>query len=196
MEQQPQQPQPARVRASTVATIGLIGLVIGFMLGALTYKRFNPCVELPVVAVEADTVIVRDTMRLPVPEATDNGIKRRDTVWIKIKPVDTTKVKKDTSTPLEPKRDTTGVRLEENGAITIPIEEKVYKTDDYKAVVQGWRPSLVSMEVYPKTTTITNTVTRLQRPRWGLTAGVGGGYDGSRIVPHVGFTVGYVIWSR
>lgn len=195
MEQIPQQ-QPARVRASTVAVIGLIGLVVGFMLGALTYKRFNPCVELPVVAVEADTVIVRDTMRMPVPEATNNGVKRRDTVWIKIKPVDTTKTENDTKSNPDPIKDTTGVRLEPNGAITIPIEEKEYKTEDYRAVVQGWRPSLVSMEVYPKTTTITNTVTRLQRPRWGLTVGVGGGYDGSRIVPHIGATVGYVLWSR
>lgn len=188
--------RPARVRASTVATIGLIGIVIGFALGALTYKRFNPCVELPIVAVEADTVVVRDTLRIEVPEATSNGVKRRDTVWLKIKPVDTTKTDGGIKTPPDTVERDTQPRLEPDGGITIPIEEKEYKTDEYKAVIEGWRPRLLSMEVYPKTTTVTKTVTKLQRPRWGVSVGVGGGYDGQRVVPHIGATVGFLVWSR
>lgn len=188
--------RPARVRASTVATIGLIGIVIGFLLGILTHKKLNPCVELPVVAVEADTVIVRDTLRLEVPQAENKGVKRRDTVWLQIRTQDTTKTENGTNLPTDTVKDDTQPRLEPSGAITIPIEQKEYKTDDYKAVIEGWRPALVSMEVYPKVTTITNTVTRLRSPRWGVTLGVGAGYDGSKVVPHVGATVGYVLWSK
>lgn len=193
MENQTQ--APARVKASTVATIGLIGMVIGFLLGCLTYKRFNPCLELPVIAVQADTVIVRDTLHVEVPAPNHQGVKRRDTVWLEIKTQDTTKNTNGTKTPPQPSKADTVPRLEPNGAITIPIEQKEYKTEEYTAVIEGWRPKLLSMEVYPKTTTITNTVTRLKRPRWGVVAGVGGGYDGQRFVPHLGITVGFVLWS-
>lgn len=193
MENQTQ--RGARVKASTVATIGLIGLVIGFLLGALTYKRFNPCAELPVIAVQADTVIVRDTLRLEVPQPAEKGVVRRDTVWLQIKPADSTKKDTATNTPAKPLKADTVPRLEPNGAITIPIEQKEYKTEEYTALIEGWRPKLLSMEVYPKTTTVTTTITKLAKPRWGLTAGVGGGYDGQRFVPHVGVTFGWVIWS-
>lgn len=59
--------------------------------------------------------------------------------------------------------------------VEVPIEHKVYKEDSlYRAVVSGWKPSLDSLWIYPKTTkvTITNTV-RTPAPRWslGLTAG-------------------------
>lgn len=187
--------QSARVKASTVATIGLIGLVIGFLLGCLTFKRFNPCAQLPVIAVQADTVIMRDTLRVPIPQPAEKGVTRRDTVWLQIKTADSTKLDTGTNTPAKPLKADTVPRLEPSGAITIPIEEKVYKTDEYTAVIEGWRPKLLSMEVYPKTTTINTTTTRLVKPRWGVTAGVGGGYDGQRFVPHVGVTVGWVIWS-
>lgn len=193
MENQTQ--RGARVKASTVATIGLTGFIVGFLLGCLTYKRFNPCVELPVIAVQADTVIVRDTLRLEVPAPNHQGVKRRDTVWLEIKTQDTTKNTNGTKTPTDTNEADTVPRLEPNGAITIPIEEKEYKTEEYTAVIEGWRPRLLSMEVYPKTTTITNTVTRLQRPRWGVSVGVGGGYDGQQVRPHLGVTVGWLVWS-
>lgn len=185
----------ARVKASTVATIGLIGFIFGFLLGGLTYKRFNPCVELPIITVRADTVIVRDTLRLEVPAPSHQGVSRRDTVWIEIRTQDSTKTTNGTKTPTDTNEADTMPRLEPNGAITIPIEQKEYRTEEYRAVIEGWRPRLLSMEVYPKTTTITNTVTRLQRPRWGVSVGVGGGYDGQRVRPHLGVTVGWLVWS-
>lgn len=41
-------------------------------------------------------------------------------------------------------------------AVDVPIERKVYAEDSlYRAVVSGWRPSLDSLVLYPKTTTIT-----------------------------------------
>lgn len=190
-----QEQRGARVKASTVATIGLIGMVIGFLLGCLTYKRFNPCVELPVIAIQSDTLIIRDTLRMEVPAPTDHGVKRRDTVWLEIKTADSTESDTGTKTPPQPSKADTVPRLEPSGAITIPIQQKEYKTEEYTAVIEGWRPKLLSMEVYPKTTTIHTTVTKLQRPRWGVTAGVGGGYDGQRFVPHVGLTFGWVVWS-
>lgn len=188
---------PSRVSASTVATIGLIGFVLGFLLGGLTYKRFSSSFELPVVAIQADTVIVRDTIRLEIPTPTSNGEIRRDTVWLQKKTADSTNLESDSTTPVDTSNDREGVRLEPDGSITIPIEQKEYKTEEYKALIEGWRPKLVSMEVYPKTTTITNTVTRLQKPRWSVTGGLGAGYAPNiGLYPNIGIVAGFVLWSK
>lgn len=57
----------------------------------------------------------------------------------------------------------------------LPIERKVYAEDSlYYASVSGFRPSLDTLIVYPKTTTITIDRTKyVQPPKWsfGITAG-------------------------
>jgi len=59
--------------------------------------------------------------------------------------------------------------------VEVPIERKVYQEDSlYYASVSGWRPSLDTLIVWPKTTTITITNTVKQQPpkfSFGLTAG-------------------------
>lgn len=62
--------------------------------------------------------------------------------------------------------------------VDVPIERKVYEEDSlYRAVVSGFRPSLDSLMIYPKTTTITitkpETIFVPTRKRWsfGVTAG-------------------------
>lgn len=180
--------RPARVRTSTVATISLIGLVVGFLLGCLTYKRFDPCVEMPVVAVHADTLVIRDTLRIEVPQPVGKGQTRRDTVWIEIKVdslVDSSEVVKPDTVP----------RIEPDGALTIPIERKEYTTAEYRAVIEGWRPRLLSLDIYSDRMTITNTVTRLRAPKYAIVGGFGLGYDGKRVTPQLGFKIGRVLWS-
>lgn len=191
------QTQSQRLRASTVAMIGLIGLCIGFLLGCLTYKRFKPCLELPVVTVVGDTLIVRDTLRMEVPAAVPKGEVRRDTVWLDLRPATPSEPDSPATVPEGTSEGDTAPRLEPDGQLTIPISRKEYKTDDYRAVVEGWRPALISMEVYPKTTTITQTVTRLKKPRWGVAAGLGAGYAPTvGLYPSIGITVGPLLWSR
>lgn len=59
--------------------------------------------------------------------------------------------------------------------VDVPIERKVYAEDSlYRAVVSGWRPSLDTLIVFPKTTEITITKTvKVPPPRFtlGVTAG-------------------------
>lgn len=181
------------ISAQTVAVIALLGFVVGFILGALTYRQFRPVVELPVLTIQRDTVVDIDTLRVPVPPPLSNGVVRKDSVRVLIK------TQKDTvyvPVPADTVKSDTGVRLTPDGQVVVDIEQKIYKTDDYRAVIEGWRPQLVSMEVYPKTKTITNTVTRLQKPRWSVSVGAGVGYTGERIAPHIGVTAGYVLWSQ
>jgi hypothetical protein len=59
--------------------------------------------------------------------------------------------------------------------VNVPIERKVYEEDSlYHAVVSGWRPSLDTLIVWPKTTTITireQVKTPAPRLSFGITAG-------------------------
>lgn len=64
--------------------------------------------------------------------------------------------------------------------VLIPITEKEYRTDDYRIVVSGYRPRLVSAEFYRQTQTGVVTPPAPKRKRWGigLSVGYGVGPDG------------------
>ena len=73
--------------------------------------------------------------------------------------------------------------------VPVPIERREYRTDDYRAVISGYRPRLELMEVFRRTRTVTVT----QKPkRWGLGLQVGAGYPGGW---YVGVGVGYDLWQ-
>ena len=55
----------------------------------------------------------------------------------------------------------------------IPITRSTYKTEEYKAVIEGYKPTLVSLAVYPKTILIKNTQEIYRKPRFALTIGAG-----------------------
>lgn len=116
------------------------------------------------VRLKPDTVVIRDTVRLPVPE-----------------PVLTEVVKYVRLTDTVVRNDT----------VFIPIIQKVYQSPDYKAWVSGYQAALDSIEIYPKTVTVTRTV---PQRRWGL--GVMGGYGIGKggLSPYVGVGVYWRIW--
>ena len=75
--------------------------------------------------------------------------------------------------------DTTTDRTVESDSISvlIPITSKEYETDDYRAIVSGYKPSLDFMEVYRDKEII--TLPPLQKKkRWGLGLQTGYGYPG------------------
>ena len=73
--------------------------------------------------------------------------------------------------------------------INIPIQRKTYNTDDYRAVISGYRPNLDTMIIYHKKEIIYE-----KSRRWGigLTAGYGVGREG--FSPYLGAVVYYRIW--
>lgn len=161
----------------------ILAAFIAFLAGALSGVVYHRATTPPVETIVRDTVVVRDTIRLEVPKPVKVYITRYDTVKV--------------STPNDTvDSGATGLELAPTGQIVVSVEQKTYKTDDYKAVIEGWRPNLVSLEIYPKTTTIRETITKVKAPRWAVTVGPGLGYDGSKIRPHVGVTVGWVLWSK
>lgn len=60
-------------------------------------------------------------------------------------------------------------------AVEVPMERRVYHEDSlYHAVLSGWKPSLDTLIIWPKTTTVTITRTeRIPAPRWSIGATVG-----------------------
>jgi hypothetical protein len=124
-----------------VAIVAALILTAAFLAGRWT----KHCPAVPVSS-RVDTVTVRDTVRDTVLVPTTRYLVRLDTIRVKIA------------------GDTVYVDAE------VPIEQRTYQTDDYRAVVEGFRPSLVSMEVYRQTHYITKleTIEVPDRKRWGI----------------------------
>lgn len=86
--------------------------------------------------------------------------------------------------------------------VTVPIERKTYQDEQYKAVIEGYKPNLISMDIYNKniyvydSIFVNNTITKYKRPKWVLSGGVGVGYTPRGLEPYVGVNIGYVFWSK
>lgn len=209
-----------------IAIAVLVAFAIGFALGVIASRKFYPCTEITVPTIKTDTVTVIDTINYDRPTEVKKEIIRRDTVRIRVSPfgMDSLKVRTNYKPGVElnnlgpvddPKiADNTGPKIStpaitkdaptvtpDGQALTIPIERKTYQDETYKAVVEGWRPKLVSMEVYPKTqyiTTVkTETVIQKKRTIWALTVGpsIGYGID-QKFTPAISATLGLVLISK
>lgn len=169
---------------------------ICFLLAAVcfmvAYRGCSPNATPPEPTIQRDTVVIRDTIRPPVPKPEVITVVRYDTVRPQAKPVEG--VTPDLATVTFP--EDTIPRITPENDVIIPITQNTYKTEDYTAVVEGYRPRLVSIELYPKTTIITNTITKTRSPRWALIVGPGVGYGPNGVQPYVGVTVGFVLWSK
>ena len=123
----------------------------------------------PTIHTERDTITIRDTVRDTVPRPFIVRFDHWDTLYIPLYNIDTA------STDSVP--------------VPIPIERKEYRTDDYRAVISGYRPSLDVMEVFRQTQTVTVTP---KPKRWGIGPQVGFGMPGGW---YVGIGVSYDIWQ-
>lgn len=63
----------------------------------------------------------------------------------------------------------------DSAGVLIPITEKEYRTDDYRIVVSGYRPRLVSAEFYRQTQTGVVAHPAPKKKRWGIGLSVGYG---------------------
>lgn len=77
--------------------------------------------------------------------------------------------------------------------VVVPVERKEYRTDDYFAVVEGFRPELISMEVYRQNNYITETIKTTKKPRFGIGVQAGYGYSNNKVSPYIGIGIQYNI---
>lgn len=157
---------------TAILVVAAVFFCLGFFLLGRRYERNRP-LELPV----PDTVIRVDTIRDTVPVPQKVYATRIDTCWLR-SAADT-------------------VYVSDTVRVLVPIERREYATEEYRAVVEGWHPSLVEMEVYPRTRTVTRYMTRkaVRKTRWGIgvQVGYGIGPGAGRCSPYVGVGVQYAL---
>lgn len=122
--------------------------------------------------VVVDTFLVRDTIRITEPTPTEEKEVGADTVWLE---------RADTI------RDTVYVR--------IPITQRVYENERYKAVVQGYQPRLVSLDIYSDKTYVYSHKTIVKPAKMAVSLGVYGGLGPRGWDYGVGVMVGFPIYS-
>ena len=142
----------------TAAISAVLVLGIGFFAGRRT------CRPQQLEILRRDTVTVTDTIVREIPVPRTVTVVRIDTCYLS-SPTDTIRI-----------------------PVAVPIERKTYTTSDYRAVVEGYRPSLVEMQVYQKQQTISLTIPISNKSkRWGIGIQAGYGY-----IPTVNKTALYI----
>ena len=106
----------------------ILMLLVGVGIGLLCRQRHY---EEKVLS-QVDTLVVVDTHIIEKPVLVERTIKDSLLVYI-----------------------TDTIHIKDSIFVPIPIEKKIYKGEDYLAEISGYKAFLERIEVYPKTTTIT-----------------------------------------
>lgn len=152
-----------------------LALLVGFGVG-VWYWNTRP-IETQVVE-RIDTI----TIKVVEEKVVYRDVVRKDTVYVA--------VANTTDTP-DTKEDSVNV--------VIPIERKVYADSLYRAVVSGYKPSLDSMTVYPRTTIVKTTIEQPRSP-FAFSVGVQMGYGitprGCQPYAGLGVSFGYTFGNK
>lgn len=150
-------------------------ILVCLLLGVIVWMQCNPH-DPSTVYIKGDTVRIRDTIRDTIPKPAKRTPKRIDTVYLPIL------------------IDTTTDRTVEGDSIPVlvPIVSKEYKTDNYRAIVSGYKPSLDFMEVYRDKEIITFPTIQ-KKKRWGLGLQAGYSYPNGWYVG-VGISCNLIMW--
>lgn len=175
----------------------LVGLVLG---GIISYGLFGR--KATNFATERDTSIYVDTIPYYKPVPKDSTVIKYVIRMLSVKGRDNITTNK-TDTILE------GIYAQKDGeiipplcasidsdsaAVAIPITQKIYDGDDYRAYVSGYEPQLDSIFVFPKTTVIHKHIYKPPN-KWhiGITGGYGYGFKSKQAEPYIGIGITYSI---
>lgn len=75
--------------------------------------------------------------------------------------------------------------------VPVPITQKEYVSENYRAWVSGYNANLDRIDIFPKTIYITK---KIPARRWGLGVSAGYGIGRSGLSPYIGLGVYYRIW--
>lgn len=139
-----------------------ISSVFGYGYGRRVTLRSTPV---------ADTIRIRDTVRdsipYPVIETVVQEIPELFPVYITLD----------------------GDMIHETVYIPVPISQKEYQTENYRAWVSGYKPSLDSIWVYPE-----KIIIREKPRRWGIGVIAGYGIGRNGLSPYVGVGGYWRVW--
>lgn len=149
-------------------------------------------------------LVVHDTTRIVEPIPTEEDVVRRDTASFPM--VGQSELKSEPkgelkNIPISNELDSIGElsNVLSNGLsndsaeVIIPITERTYEDSTYKAVVRGYKPELVSLDIYNSTKTI--TITKTKQPKVVVGIGPYGGFGNKGFSYGIAVNVSMPIWS-
>jgi hypothetical protein len=150
----------------------------------------------------ADSLVVHDTTRIVEPTPTEEDVVRHDTASFPM--VEQSELKSELkgelkNTPISHELDSTSNLtsnlVQDSAKVVIPITERTYEDSIYKAVVRGYNPELVSLDIY-NTTKYYPVVEKVKiKPKVVISAGLYGGFGSKGADYGLGIMVGVPIWS-
>lgn len=166
----------SRILLRTAVAIFLIAAAIRICTYSCTPTGGDTSIEH-----KADTVRIRDTIRIPHPVPVTSRIV--DSIPVPVPVTDT-------------------LWLHDTLYVNLPREQRTYADSTYTAWISGYRPHLDSILIYPLTTTINNTTTITHKPKpprfsIGLQAGYGVTISNNQIkpAPYIGVGISYSLIS-
>ena len=133
------------------------------------------------VDVRSDTIVVRDTVRVVEPILVTEEVVRYEKVML---PVVDTIVRIDTIVKID---------AIDSVEVVVPITEKIYEDSTYKAVVRGYNPELVSLDIYRQQTTVYRQQTK--KPKVVVGIGPYAGFGNKGFNYGIAVNVSMPIWS-
>ena len=147
-----------------------------------------------------DTPVVHDTIRIVEPTPTEEDVVRHDTAAFPM--VGQSELKSELkdelknipiSNELESTSNPTSNLAQDSVKVVVPITERTYEDSTYKAVVRGYNPELVSLDIYRQQTTVYRQQTRKPKVVVGIGPYVGFGNKGLNY--GIAVNVSMPIWS-
>lgn len=174
------------------AAIVLVNLML--LIACMCYHCGVPSVERH--QTERDTIIIVDTVLYDEPAAKDSVHVKYITRYLPSAKRDTFFKELYAQSNGENIPPSSLSEESDSAAVVIPITQKRYEGEGYRAYVSGYEPSLDSIFVFPKTMTIRE---RAYRPpnKWhvGITGGYGYGFNSKHAEPYIGVGITYSIFS-
>lgn len=146
----------------TILLTAVICSVVGY-----GYGRRGARVSAPVAGIIRIRDTVRDSIPYPVIETVVQEIPELFPVYITLD----------------------GDTIHETVYIPVPISQKEYQTENYRAWVSGYKPSLDSIWVYPE-----KIIIREKPRRWGIGVIAGYGIGRNGLSPYVGVGGYWRVW--
>lgn len=144
----------------------------------------------------ADPIAVHDTIRIVEPTPADEDVVRHDTASFPM--VGQSEPKGELKNiPICNELDSIGGLSNglsnDSAKVVIPITERTYEDSTYKAVVRGYNPELVSLDIYNSTKTI--TITKTKQPKVVVGIGPYAGFGNKGFNYGIAVNVSMPIWS-
>lgn len=186
-------------RLTVALVFMLVGLVLGGIIGYGVFGYDNAT-----MVTERDTITYVDTISYYQPVPKDSAVVSYVMRVLPVMGSDNITTKKTSTFLAEQYAQNNGENIpplyasvdSDSVAVAIPITQKRYEGDGYRAYVSGYEPNLDSIFVFPKTTVIHE---RSYKPpnKWhiGIMGGYGYGFKSKQAEPYIGIGITYSIIS-